>query len=404
VRTVLAPSRIFDGERARTHVAVAIEGDRIAAIGPVREIASPGDEVVELAGHTILPGIVNGADYLSMKDTREYYYDIYRQSGQYQLLRCVRSALVLLSQGVTTTVDIGAFERVTLMLRNAIDMGLIVGPRIVTAGTPIKPFLAGEGVDIASMTVDANDADEVRARAEELIAAGVDYVCLKMERENFKTKELRSFTVDEVRAAADVAHAAGRRLHALAREREDIGRAIEGGADSISAGLNLWQVAEAAAEMARRGIFYTHSVSSWPRGPRAVPDRDRKHRDSLRTALEAGVKTVPGIDLYGTNPVDELVALTELGVTPVRALVAATRTAAELVGRADSLGAIEPGRLADLVIVDGDPTADIEDLRRVRWTVKDGVRYRAEEVERLIGRSTTITVTQREQAPVPARA
>jgi imidazolonepropionase-like amidohydrolase len=264
--------------------------------------------------------------------------------------------------------------------------------------------MAGEGVDIASMTVDADDAAEVRAKAEELIAAGVDYVCVKMERENFKTKEIRSFTALEVRAAAEVAHSAGKRVHALAREPHDISRAIEGGADSISAGLNLWQVPDAAKEMARRGIFYTHSVSSWPRGPRAVPERDRKHRDSLRTALDARVKCVPGIDLYGTNPVDELVALTQLGLSPARAIAAATRTAAEMLGRDGDLGAIAPGKLADLVIVEGDPTADIEDLRRVRWIVKGGALYRAEEVERLIGRSTTITVAQKEQAPVPARA
>jgi imidazolonepropionase-like amidohydrolase len=406
MRTVLVGGRVFDGTGApaRDGLAVAIDGDRIAAVGDARDLAAPGDEVVNVSGATVLPGIVNGADYLSMKQTRQYYYDIYRQSAQYQLLRCVRSALVLLSQGVTTTVDVGAFERVTLMLRNAIDMGLVVGPRIDTAGTPIKPFLSGDGVDVASMTVDANDAGEVRARAEELVAAGVDFICLKMERENMKTKQIRSFTLEEARAAADVAHAAGKRMHTLAREKEDIPLAIEAGTDSLSSGLNLWQVPEAAKEMARRGVFYTCSVSSWPRGPRAVPERDKKHRDSLRLALDAGVKVVPGIDLYGTNPVDELVALTEMGLTREAALSAATKTAAEMLRRDDRIGTIAAGKLADLVAVEGDPTQDLEALRRVRWTMKDGVRYPAEAVALLIGRSTTITVPQTEKAPVPARA
>jgi imidazolonepropionase-like amidohydrolase len=401
MRTVLDGARVFDGTAAREGLAVAIEGDRIAEVGPAATVRRPGDEMIALDGLTIVPGIVNGADYLSMKQTSQYYYDIYRQSGHYQLLRCVRSALVLLSQGVTTTVDVGAFERVTLMLRNAIEMGLVVGPRIVTSGTPIKPWLGGEGVDIASMTVDANDADEVRRHAEQLVEAGVDYVCVKMERENFKTKEVRSFSVEELRAAVDVARAAGKRVHVLAREPHDIGRAIEGGADSISCGLNLWRVPEAAKEMAARGIFYTSSASSWPRGPRPVPDRDKKHRDSLRTALDAGVKVVPSIDLYGTNPVDELVVLTEMGLSPGQALVAATRTGAEMVGLADDIGTIAPGKRADFVVVEGDPTRDIEAMRAVRWTIRSGERYAADEVERLVGRSTTITAPQKEQAPVP---
>src|SRR5438067_724830 len=134
--TLLQGARVFDGTGApaRDGLAILIERDRIAKVAPPAELAGCGADVLHLDGATVLPGIVNGADYLSMKDTKQYYYDIYRQSGHYQLLRCDRSALVLLSQGVTTTVDVGAFERVTLMLRNAVDMGLVIGPRIVTAG------------------------------------------------------------------------------------------------------------------------------------------------------------------------------------------------------------------------------------------------------------------------------
>lgn len=401
---VLRDLRLFDGtgRAVQDGLEIGVEADRIAWVGP-QGSGPPGDhESVSLGAATVLPGIVNGADYLSMKAVGQYYYDVYRQSGHYQLLRCVRSGLILLSQGVTTTVDIGAFERVTLMLRNAIDMGLVTGPRIATAGTPIKPWMAGEGVDIASMTVEARDAGEMRDRADELVAAGVDYLCVKMEREDFKTKQIRSFTLEEVRVAADVARAADKRLHVLAREVPDIPVALEAGADSISCGLNLWQVPEAAAEMARRGVFYISSVASWPRGPRPIPDRDRKHRDSLRTALAAGVKVVPAIDLYGVNPVDELIALIEVGLTPTQALVAATRVASEMLRLSDEIGTVEPGKRADLVAVDGDPSRDLTALHRVRFTVKDGARYDPEAIRQVMGTSQTITEPQREAAPARA--
>jgi imidazolonepropionase-like amidohydrolase len=122
----------------------------------------------------------------------------------------------------------------------------------------------------------------------------------------------------------------------------------------------------------------------------ANPERDRKHRESVRLLIEAGARVVPGIDLYGTNPVDELVTLTELGLSRDDALVAATRGAAEMLGLEKEIGTVEVGKRADLVVVDGDPSRDLEALRRVRWTFHDGIRYQSEQLSGVVGSSTTI--------------
>src|SRR2546425_12438797 len=135
-RTTLVKLRLVDGTcaPAREGISIGIEDGAIAAVDGGR---ATGGETIDLGGATVLPGIVNGTDYLTMKEVTQNYYDVYRQSPQLQLLRCVRSGLVLLSQGVTTTVDIGAIDRVNVTLRNGISMGIVIGPRVVTSGNPI---------------------------------------------------------------------------------------------------------------------------------------------------------------------------------------------------------------------------------------------------------------------------
>lgn len=389
-RTTLTNLRLFDGTGSPTRdgASIVIEDGAIASVGAGR----PGGagEVVDLGGATVLPGIVNGTDYMTMKQVQQAYYDIYRQSPQLQLLRCVRSALVLLSQGVTTTVDIGAIDRVNLTLRNGISMGMVVGPRIVTSGTPIEPRFQSEGTKTPGMTVDAHDAAGVRRHAQALVEAGVDFITVKIDRRDFKTQQVRSFTVPEIAAAKEVATAAGKRLHILARDAGDIRTAVEAHPDSLSPVMSLADVPELATEIARQGIFVISSVASWPRGPMANTERDKKHRQSIGLLVKAGAKVVPAIDLYGTNPVDELVALTELGLSRTDALVAATRTAAQMLRLDGEIGTVVAGMRADLVVVDGDPTQDLEALRRVRWTIHDGVRYEASQLEGVVGSSTTI--------------
>ena len=152
----------------------------------------------------------------------------------------------------------------------------------------------------------------------------------------------------------------------------------------------LTQVPELAAEIARRGIYFVSSFSSWPRGTMANPERDKSHRESVKLLLEAGARVVPGIDLYGTDPVDELVALNELGMSRADTLVAATRTAARMIGRDGEFGTVEPGKQADLVAVAGDPTSDLAALREVRWVWRAGKRFTPEGIAEIVGSSTRI--------------
>jgi imidazolonepropionase-like amidohydrolase len=199
--------------------------------------------------------------------------------------------------------------------------------------------------------------------------------------------------VEEVRAAGDVTRAAGKRLHVLARDAADLRTALDAGADSLSPAMSLADEPALARRMADQGVVFVSSVSSWPRGPMASPERDERHRRSLGLILEAGVKVVPGIDLYGSDPVDELVALVQAGMTPMQALVAATSAGAELVQQSDQIGTVEPGKAADLVVVSFNPVEDLGALRDLQRIFLAGVEVRPDALREAIGQQTEVPVT-----------
>ncbi len=194
-------ARLIDGTGAppRDRVDVAVRGDRIAAVGPRLEAA--GAQRIDCAGRTLMPGLVNADEYLALKGIAGSYYDVYRQSPHWQVLRASRNALYSLAQGITTVRDVGAIDGLNLVLRDAIAAEMVTGPAVYACGMPIAPTFDSPGVEPVGMTVEAADGAALLTCVEALLERGVDFVMIKMHREDFRAKRKRHFTVEELRPA-----------------------------------------------------------------------------------------------------------------------------------------------------------------------------------------------------------
>jgi imidazolonepropionase-like amidohydrolase len=380
---------------------VVVRDGRIDAVttgrGPV-PAADP--EVVDAAGLTILPGLIDCHDHLAM-----HGYDLPRRWGldEPASTRTLRTAAVLgrvLASGYTTVRDAGGLDA---GFRLAIDEGLIAGPRLVLAVAILSPT-GGIGDRVSSSGHDclvpddpalpsgvANGVEAVRATVRRLVRAGADVIkCATTGGASSPAghgPKDHAFGDDELQALVSEAHALGRRVMCHALGGPGLRAAVEAGVDSIEHGCYLAEDPDLIARMAERGIAWVptltvyayHRASPSPHVRARARSLHEHHVASVERALQAGVRIAAGTDAGGhghpPNAV-ELGHLVEAGLSPMHALRAATGLAAECLGLERDLGTVEKGKRADLIAVDGDPLHDVrclEDPRRIRLVVKDGV-------------------------------
>lgn len=385
---VLKNATLIDGtgKEPMANAVIVVDGERISAVGREGEIAQPPGEVIDLTGKTVLPGLINAHDHLTWR--RSYGSLAERAANQPAarlLIRGVGQALIALAEGNTTVRDLAAKEKTNIALKMAIEEGITLGPRIVTCGETIC-MTGGHGDSIFG---GVDGADAVRKAAREQLRAGADLVKV-MASGGFVSQGIDQptslqLTVEEMRAAFDEAHKAGRKTTAHAHPPVAIKAAIEAGVDCIEHGGLLDD--ETAELMASKGVFLVPTLSAslvtaqhgLDMGrPQWLVDVCRESADSrmenYRRAVRAGVKLVTGVDSVG-DVAGELELLMQGGLTSMEAIQAATRTAAECLDLSDVIGTIEVGKLADLIVVDGDPLADITVLRNIEMVVKGGVIY-----------------------------
>jgi imidazolonepropionase-like amidohydrolase len=321
--------------------------------------------------------------------------------------RHLRTASVLkktLEAGYTVIRDAAGLDT---GFKRAIEEGLIVGPRLILSLSIISPIGGiGDAVSPSGLALDdcccipgdpllppsvVNGVDDARQVVRKIVRAGADVIkCATTggasSRPGHGPRDA-AFNLDEMQALVDEAHALDRRVmcHALGGRGLDI--AIEAGVNSIEHGSYLNENPRHLERMAERGIFFVptllvyeyHRKSVAPHVKKRAIALHEQHYDSIKRALSIGVKVVAGTDAGGHgHPANagELVCLVDAGMTPMQALQAATGWAAECIGQEDELGTVAPGKLADIVVVDGDPLADIRvltDLNRIALVIKDGV-------------------------------
>lgn len=371
---LLASARLIDctGAPPRDGVDVLVRGDRIATIG--RGLDAAGATRIDCAGRTLMPGLVNADEYLALKGIAGFYYDVYRQSAHWQLLRAARNALYSLAQGITTVRDVGAIDGIDLVLRDAIGAGVATGPTIYACGTPIAPTFDSPGVEPVGMTVEAADGAAVLRCVEALLERAVDFVMIKVHREDFRAKRKRHFTVEEMRPAVERATAAGVPVGATAPDTFALRRALEAGIRIFGSGRALVDDPSLPEDLGRAGAFISPNLAGWARNTRwATPENVARHRLSARRCHEAGVTLVTGTTYYGDNLVDEIVAFRDhVGMSPMASLQAATASGARILGQADEFGTVETGKRADLLVVAGDPLADPNALRAPERVIRAG--------------------------------
>jgi imidazolonepropionase-like amidohydrolase len=282
-----------------------------------------------------------------------------------------------LATGVTTVRDLGAAGETDLSMRDLIASGWMRGPRM---------FVSGQG--LSGNPGAAVDLDARRRTVEERVKAGVDWIKVYGSRGSYDSVDTtQTVSYDEMKVIVDTAHGLGKKVAIHSYGASGVKDAVRAGADSVEHGVDLDD--ETLAEMVKRGTvwvptidhnrYYIASVYEFGFDPAVIgPLRDyiERNLESTRRAVKAGVQIGMGSDavftMFGQNT-RELEWFVKAGMTPEQALATATTIPARLLGAEDRLGRIAPGYFADIVAVEGDPTADIAALLSgVRWVMKGG--------------------------------
>ncbi|WP_432826192.1 amidohydrolase family protein [Dactylosporangium sp. CA-092794] len=397
MRIVNARVLDLDTDQASPPTTITIGDGVIESIGPDDAPAAAGD--VDAAGGYVLPGLVNSHEHLSLKGRLldpdgEQYYDVYRAPAERQLLHCARSLLVSLGRGITTVRDAGAAWMVNLAARDAVRAGVLPGPRVYTCGQVLSIPFEGTMVKTAGMTVDAAGVDGVIETVDGLVKQGVDFIKLKGHRRDFSDPNRNNyFSDEEIITAGREAHRHGLRFALHAWHCHVVTAALEAGVvDSIEHGNPLHERPEILEKMAADGVILVPNVVSWAPGPEArwsrYPDMAgialERVWDTVRLAIEAGVTLAAGTDLHNDELHTELQAYVRLGLTPTEALKTATVNGAKLLGLDGELGTVAPGKLADLVVLDRDPRADLTAIATPVTVVSRGVAHDGAQLRRLV--------------------
>jgi imidazolonepropionase-like amidohydrolase len=381
-------ARLFDGvsEQVVEDGAVVVENGLIASVGEARALP-PGVEFVDLGDVTLLPGLIDAHVHLVWSASAEPHEVVERESRALTVLRCAANAALHLGAGVTSVRDVGATDGLSIDIARAVELGLIPGPRVVAAGRAIA-MTGGHGWFIGR---EADGVEAVRHAARSELKAGAECIKLMASGGVYGHAEepgSPQLTVEELRAGVAEAHKAGRKVAAHAYSAEAINNALSAGVDSIEHGSFLDRAT--AERMREQGTYLVPTLSVYQamsdRGPElGSPDYIQRKtaevlmasREAFRLALETGVPLAAGTDCgapghpHGTLP-EELRLMVEAGATPLEALRCGTSAAAVVLGLAEEVGTLEPGKKADLLAVGGDPLRDVGALRDIRLVLRDG--------------------------------
>ena len=404
---VLKAARMFDGKGDSTVSPglVVVEGGRIRAVGAGASVPA-GAEVIDLGDATLLPGFMDAHTHLSgeaSRDWRQDELDYFKKPITEQAIDATVHLRKTLDIGFTTARDLGSSDLIDVGLRNAVASGKIPGPRMLVAVRGIgatgghcdptggyRPGVFEKSVSNEEAV--ANGPDAVRAAVRLNVKLGADVI------KTCATGGVLSLSGDvsspqltqaELDALVDEAHALKRKAAAHAHGAEGAKRAIRAGIDSVEHGSFLDE--EALDLMLQRGTFYVPTLMA-AQGLRErlevgmPPQVEPKARAALASiektfsrAVQKGVRIAFGTDAavypHGRNA-EEFRHMVRLGMRPSDALRSATSVVAELLGLSDRLGTLEPGKLADIIAVPGDPAQDIRQTERVFFVMKEGTVYK----------------------------
>ena len=381
--------------RVLTDQAILIEGGRIKQVGSAQSIQAPaGARVIDLSNATVLPGLIDCHTHLTLEPGQNGYESL-GISIPREALFGAKNAKLTLEAGFTTVRNVAAHGYTDVALRDAINAGDVPGPRIDAAGPAIG--VTGGHMDNSLLAPEyhhnsdsvADGVPALIAKVREQVKYGADVIKIAATGgvlSKGDSPEATQFSDEEIRAVVAEAHRLGRKVAAHAHGAAGIKQAVLAGVDSIEHGSFIDD--EAIRLMKEKGTYLvpTLYLADWfienyqrLRVPEFMVEKAKvvmpAARQNIARAFKAGVKVAFGTDAavypHGLNA-REFAVMVKLGMTPMQSIQAATINAADLLGWSDRVGSIEAGRFADIIAVNGDPTADVTVLERVAFVMKGG--------------------------------
>jgi imidazolonepropionase-like amidohydrolase len=390
--------RLIDGTgKVLTNAIVIVKGERVQGVVSEDSQIPKGAQVINLSAYTGMPGMIDAHTHLT------YWWDKNpRTNPNAEVASLLPQELVFLAQenarkcveiGVTTVRDLAAGNYSDLAMRNLINRGAMVGPRMfvagpaMSAGGPVPRF--GEVFPwVVPNQGEASGVPEVIRLVRQELDAGADLIKMFGSTGGFNDVETyQTFTLEEMQAAVETTHTMGKRIAIHSYGPEGARDAVRAGGDTLEHAINIDDAT--FAEMVRKKIVYVPTVYhnmwyienykefGWPESDnQKILAYEKASEATTRRAVKAGVRIAMGSDavyeLFGHNT-EELTYLVRSGMTPEQAIAAATVNGAAALGMEKDIGEVTPGHYADLVAVQGDPLADISVVvHNVRWVMKGG--------------------------------